>query len=904
MHQLTADLSQRGHELVTRYDGKRDSREAQTGQDTSSAGTVGVDRRTRSRLLQNLTTDSDGFAIFSLSTADFKGDIQLQVSDTPRLLFRPYRTPYYESNNHKVSLATLSSPDTKSVSSLDVKTKDEPLSCDKEEDIVIPYTIVGEAQGFVDVMYLVLSRGAIVTQGVKRVEVKDKSVNEGEVSFKLTVSPDMAPDVQVVAYAILPSETVIAKSADFSTEQCFSHKVSLEFSPSSAVPGEETIMQVTTQPESLCGVSAVDQSVLIKEPGKTLDANKIFQLLPVTKMSNIPNDIQDGEECFYVRPRRYVLPYPNGKMTADAYTVFQNVGMKMATNMVIREPSCLKYRGRDDFGDYEIMEVLIDRHLVKSAGTSGMSSPDKPPIETVRTFFPETWIWDLVEVGSLLPGAQQPYSIIRRGELELKATIFNYLTKPESMVGQDSMAVEVGDDVSVQNPDRQAPRFSPQAPQPPSRRDNEGPYLSSDGQKQDFDVVHQYHHQRGEEEEVEAPREPAGLSCWQGGEPPEVQDSLWPLEDRQKSFQNSNRECFSLSLFTGEALTEEMDIQLPEDIIDGSARASVSVLGDILGRALKNLDGLLQMPYGCGEQNMALLAPNIYILEYLKNTQQLTPAIKEKATNFLTSGYQRQLNYKDKDGAYSTFGAGPGNTWLTAFVLRSFTKAQSFIFIDQANIESSVTWLKSKQRPNGCFEQSGKLFNKNEATPTPPLVAYVFTWQVTHGHASHLLNHTRHCSSQEECYLHWSQTARQNVSTSLSVESAPMCCWLNQCLSAAEDLGYASRIALALYSTWCSVSGFKHSTVQSPSGQLTFDGISTTTALPGEKSAGRGQEEKEDRVLVYIRELTKDIVINHSLTLIQEYQVQNLKPAVVKLYDYYQPSDQSDREYIYPCVAA
>lgn len=62
------------------------------------------------------------------------------------------------------------------------------------------------------------------------------------------------------------------------------------------------------------------------------------------------------------------------------------------------------------------------------------------------------------------------------------------------------------------------------------------------------------------------------------------------------------------------------------------------VAGDILGRALQNLDGLLQMPYGCGEQNMALLAPNIYILKYLQDTKQLTPAIKEKATNFLTSG--------------------------------------------------------------------------------------------------------------------------------------------------------------------------------------------------------------------------------------------------------------------------
>ena len=46
-------------------------------------------------------------------------------------------------------------------------------------------------------------------------------------SFKLTVSPDMAPEVQVVAYAILPSETVVANSADFSIEKCFSHKVSI-----------------------------------------------------------------------------------------------------------------------------------------------------------------------------------------------------------------------------------------------------------------------------------------------------------------------------------------------------------------------------------------------------------------------------------------------------------------------------------------------------------------------------------------------------------------------------------------------------------------------------------------------------------------------------------------------------
>ncbi|XP_063048547.1 alpha-2-macroglobulin-like [Engraulis encrasicolus] len=113
----------------------------------------------------------------------------------------------------------------------------------------------------------------------------------------------------------------------------------------------------------------------------------------------------------------------------------------------------------------------------------------------------------------------------------------------------------------------------------------------------------------------------------------------------------------------GGALTEEVELELPADVIKGSARASISVLGDILGRALKNMEGLLRMPYGCGEQNMAILSPNIYILQYLHNTGQLTTDIRERATNFLKSGYQRQLNYRHSDGAYSTFGKGDRNTW-------------------------------------------------------------------------------------------------------------------------------------------------------------------------------------------------------------------------------------------------
>ena len=56
---------------------------------------------------------------------------------------------------------------------------------------------------------------------------------------------------------------------------CSALQVSLQFSPPKAVPGEKSSLQLSAQPGSLCGLSAVDQSALILEPGKRLDAQKV-----------------------------------------------------------------------------------------------------------------------------------------------------------------------------------------------------------------------------------------------------------------------------------------------------------------------------------------------------------------------------------------------------------------------------------------------------------------------------------------------------------------------------------------------------------------------------------------------------------------------------------------------------
>lgn len=59
---------------------------------------------------------------------------------------------------------------------------------------------------------------------------------------------------------------------------------------------------------------------------------------------------------------------------------------------------------------------------------------------------------------------------------------------------------------------------------------------------------------------------------------------------------------------------------------------------------------------------------------------------------------------------------------LTAFVMRSFAKAQSFVYIDPKIIQESKTWLENKQQTNGCFKKSGKLFNNRMK------VSLYFSW--------------------------------------------------------------------------------------------------------------------------------------------------------------------------------
>lgn len=99
-----------------------------------------------------------------------------------------------------------------------------------------------------------------------------------------------------------------------------------------------------------------------------------------------------------------------------------------------------------------------------------------------------------------------------------------------------------------------------------------------------------------------------------------------------------NSYTISQFLCAKETPNSEFNLRFPENLVPDSIYSKITAVGDIMGSSLSNIDQLLAMPYGCGEQNMLKFAPNIFIMNYLKSTDQVTPAIESKALGYMRSG--------------------------------------------------------------------------------------------------------------------------------------------------------------------------------------------------------------------------------------------------------------------------
>ena len=103
------------------------------------------------------------------------------------------------------------------------------------------------------------------------------------------------------------------------------------------------------------------------------------------------------------------------------------------------------------------------------------------------------------------------------------------------------------------------------------------------------------------------------------------------------------------------SLRRQLQFPLPTSdlLVPNSVRSSIHVVGDVMGPALANIDNLLRMPYGCGEQNMVGFSPNVFVLQYLEATNRDSQDVRQKAITHMTSGMYCELCYITPNDRYN-----------------------------------------------------------------------------------------------------------------------------------------------------------------------------------------------------------------------------------------------------------
>ncbi|POI27218.1 hypothetical protein CIB84_009032 [Bambusicola thoracicus] len=567
----------------------------------------------------------------------------------------------------------------------------------------------------------------------------------------------------MLVYTTSPSGEVIASTAEFQVESCLLNKVNLSFVPKEELPASNTSLKLHSSPRSLCALCAVDRSVLFMKPEDELSPSSVYNLLPLKELRGYSFkdyylEEEDVNPCvsldnILLNGFTYIPISPHGE--GDAYDILKVPDFDFSSLFLFRIYSYIPAITREitmaKVGQVSALQLLDDSDYAVLKGMNAGS-----PMETIRKYFPETWIWDIVSVNSegnaeldvtipdtitewkasafcmspdtgfgLSPTVSLrafqpffveltlPYSVVRGEAFTLKATVFNYLTaciRVSVILAQSTQFLAT-----------------------PVEKEEDSHCLCENGRKTVAWLVNPkslglveflvstealQNQQPCRNTIVETPEK--------GRKDTVIRQLLVEPEGVEKETVQNSVICLK-----GESVKDKFSLLLPSDVVQDSGRAYFSVLGDLMGTAMQNLHQLLQMPFGCGEQNMVLFAPNIYVLDYLNKTGQLSEEVKSKAIGYLVSGYQRQMNYKHPDGSYSTFGPRyrqPGNTWLTAFVLKSFAQARSHIFIDEKHIQDALIWLSQNQKENGCFRSSGVLLNnamKGGVNDEVTLTAYI-----------------------------------------------------------------------------------------------------------------------------------------------------------------------------------
>ena len=164
------------------------------------------------------------------------------------------------------------------------------------------------------------------------------------------------------------------------------------------------------------------------------------------------------------------------------------------------------------------------------------------------------------------------------------------------------------------------------------------------------------------------------------------------------------------------------DVNFPEHALTNTSKAELKIYPNLFAHVSESVEGLLQRPYGCGEQTISSTYPNLMILKFTPKQNKL----RVVAQKFLQKGYERLLGYQISNGGFSYWG-GKDNAdiALTAYAIKFLHDAKGIIAVDQSVIKRAESWLISQQKADGSWQRQYRWERSENVGRTKMLTSYV-----------------------------------------------------------------------------------------------------------------------------------------------------------------------------------
>jgi hypothetical protein len=148
--------------------------------------------------------------------------------------------------------------------------------------------------------------------------------------------------------------------------------------------------------------------------------------------------------------------------------------------------------------------------------------------------------------------------------------------------------------------------------------------------------------------------------------------------------------------------TQLLEYDLYKDMI--SLTANLVLSPGLMDVAITSWERLVGYPYGCIEQTISKIIPDIFIYHYLEERSLLTEEWELKLNDMLQKGLSRIATHQHNDGGWGWWRDDSSQSYMTAVVLYGLGLLQDFDYqLDEEKIDKAITFLLDQQTTDGGF---------------------------------------------------------------------------------------------------------------------------------------------------------------------------------------------------------